>query len=288
MNDHEPTMPRRRDVSRRFERAAATFDEADFVHRHTADGLLQRLSPMLLDSKRVLELGCATGTLSRQLARRFRRSRIISLDLSRAMLRRARRGHTRFSRIVELQADAGAIPLAARSVDVVVGNLLLPWIADPPAMLEEVSRVLRKDGLFAFSSLGPDSLRELREAFGDGAHVQRFADMHDIGDALLRAGLVDPVLDVDYLTIEYRETARLYRDLAACGGGNTLAGRRRTLTGKGRFQCADRSLRDGMRDGLLRVSLELVYGHAWGGGARADGGEFRLDIGDIGGRRRGR
>lgn len=283
--------PRRRDVVRRFDRAAAGYDDADFVPRVSGDGLLTRLAPMRLDAGRVLNLGSATGTLSRQLAKRFRRCHVLSVDLSLPMLEQARRKRWRFARISELQASADALPLPAGSVDAVVANLLLPFIAEPGRLLCEVARVLRPDGLFAFAALGPDSLRELREAFaGDGEpHVQEFTDMHDLGDALLRAGLRDPVLDVDRLQLSYGDTAALYRDLTACGARNTLAGRRSTLTGRARFDRADAALRRRARDGRVELTLELTYGHAWGGQAgatRGDAGEIRVPLGQLGRRRR--
>lgn len=285
--DHGTDMrPRHRDVERHFARAADGFDSADFIHRIAGGGLLERMAPMQVEPKRILDLGAGTGTLSRRLAKVFRRSHVLSLDLSHAMLRRARKGRGYFSRISELQADAAALPLPAMSVDVVVANLLLPHLPDADALFAEVARVLQKGGLFAFATLGPDSLRELREAWDDDGHVQRFPDMHDVGDALVRAGLRDPVLDVDHLGVDYRSTGRLFGDLTACGARNALPGRRKSLTGKSRFRRAESVLAGRMLEGPLKVSIELVYGHAWGGGPRPGAGEFRLDIADIG--RRGR
>lgn len=278
--------PRHRDVERRFARAAGNFDRADFIHRIAGDGLLERMAPMQVEPKRVLDLGAGTGTLSRRLLKVFRRSRVLSLDRSHAMLRQARKGRGYFARVSELQADAAALPLASMSVDVIVANLLLPHVPDADALFAEVARVLKAGGLFAFATLGPDSLRELREAWDGDGHVQRFPDMHDVGDALVRAGLRDPVLDVDHISIDYRSTDRLFADLTACGARNALPGRQKSLTGKARFRRAESALAEGMREGPLRVSLELVYGHAWGGGPRPDSQEFRLDIRDIG--RRGR
>lgn len=288
MNDREPPRPCRRDVRRRFDRAAASFDDADFVHRRTGEGLLERLAPMRLEAKRVLDLGCATGTLSRQLARRFRRSRVICLDLSRPMLRKARKKRWRFARLTELQASANAVPLLTGSIDVVVANLLLPWIGEPGPLFGEVARILQKDGLFAFATLGPDSLRELRAAFADdgGRHVLEFADMHDLGDAMVRAGLRDPVLDVDRLEVEFTDPATLYRDLTACGARNSLAGRRATLTGRGRFDRSEAALTAAADGGRLRMTLELVYGHAWGGQAASPDGEFRVAVSELRTRRR--
>ncbi|MGB5353030.1 MAG: methyltransferase domain-containing protein [Woeseia sp.] len=286
MNDPSKIQPLEADVRRHFDRAAPHFDDADMVHRVTGDGLLERLLPMRLEAQRVLELGSATGTLSRELARQFRGCQVLSADLSLNMLRRARRQHPWFSKIREIQASATRLPLPDNSVDVVIANLLLPWLGPSPAALAEIARVLRPEGLFAFASLGPDSLGDLREAFADGhEHVNVFADMHDVGDALVRAGLRDPVLDVDRLELTYRDTASLYRDLRHCGG-NALAGRRRTLTGKVRFQRADQALQARFQDQQLAVTLELVYGHAWGANVVRQDGEFRVGIAEIRGRRR--
>jgi malonyl-CoA O-methyltransferase len=134
--------------------------------------------------------------------------------------------------------------------------------------------------VFAFATLGPDSLSVLRKAWrsvDEQWHVNAYPDMHDIGDALLQAGLRDPVLDVDYLTVTYRDTAALYRDLTSAGARNCLSGRRKTLTGKQRFRAMERLLATQENDGVLSLRLELVYGHAWGSGARVSGHEFHVD-----------
>ena len=180
-----PGMLKFRDLQRRFDRAAASFDEVDFVHRRTADGLMDRLDLMLIDAKWILDIGGATGSASRHLCQRFKRGRVIVLDASHEMLQQAKKKQTWFSRVFGLQANALALPVRTGSVDLVFSNLLLPWIDDLRAMFTEVTRVLRKGGLFVFSTLGPPSLSELREAWAtvdNCAHVNRFADMHDIGD----------------------------------------------------------------------------------------------------------
>lgn len=272
------------DVRRRFDRAARRFDEADFVHRQAAAGLFERMSPMLLNVQRILDAGAAAGQASRALAAKFKTSRVISLDLSLEMLRQARNSHRRFSRIAELQANATRLPLVAGSIDLVFANMLLPWSDDIPALFGEIGRVLRKDGLFVFSSLGPDSLQELRQAWqavDPHEHVNSFVDMHDLGDALVHAGFREPVLDVDYLTVVYRNCNALFRDLTASGARNSLRRRRPTLTGKGRFNDMRARLEQKFRDGALPLRLELVFGHAWGGGAQYPAGEYHLDVSEI-------
>lgn len=290
MNTPDTETPRQRDVQRRFDRSADDSDAAEFLFATSRAGLLERLQPMQLKVERVLILGAGKGALNRELGKRFRGSQLFGLDLSHNMLQHNRRAGSLFSRNRVLQANAQAIPLKDGSMDVVIANLLLPWIADLPQLLHDVARVLRKDGLFAFSALGPDSLRELRNAFeGDeAAHVREFADMHNLGDTLVREGLRDPVLDIDHLHLEYTDTRALFRDLTVTGARNTLAGRRRTLTGKQRFGRVKDALQSQFHEQRLRLTLEMVYGHAWGGGPLPKDGEFSFSVDDLRGRRRGR
>ena len=277
------------DVRRRFDRAAATFESADFVHKVTREGLLARIEPMAVEARTVVDLGAATGSATPALRKRFRRSHIVAVDLSAAMLEQTRSKKSWFTRMSALQADAAAIPLADNSVDVVFANLLLPWLNDPPGAFVEINRVLREEGLFVFSTLGPDSLLALRKAWrtvDDDEHVNRFADMHNIGDALVRSGLRDPVLDVDRLSVTYENPRALFRDLTGAGARNSLAGRRRSLTGKRRYAAMTRALLASESGEPLTLDLEIVYGHCWAGPVRPDGGVFGVDAGRIPVRRR--
>lgn len=285
----EPAEIRTREVRRHFDKAAATFDRADFVHRQTFAGLLERLSPVVVESSRILDLGCATGSGTNALVRAFRKSEIIALDLSLPMLARAKRRGTFLSRPRAVQADARALPFLKGSVDLAVANLLLPWMASPDALFAELARVLRPGGVFAFATLGPDSFGSLRDAWSSvdmDAHVGVFPDMHVIGDALVRAGLADPVLDVDRMTVTYRDTDSLLADLVASGTRNSLAARRKSLTGRGRIAAFQKAINARSSGGTLEVELELVYGHAWGAGPRPPAGEFHFEPGAITHRRR--
>lgn len=276
---------RAQDVRRRFDRAAATFDQFDFVHAVTRDGLLQRLEPMRVEVKTVVDLGCATGSASKMLARRFRGAKVIGIDHAPAMLQAAKKKKSWRSKCSFLEADAATLPLADQSVDLVFCNQLLPWIDDVPAVFDEVNRVLRKNGLLMFASLGPDSLAELRRAWAsvdENVHVLQFSDMHNIGDAAVRAGLSDPVLDVDRLGVTYVDANALFRDLTGSGARNCLAGRSRALTGKNRFAAMCDTLPRTGPDGEIKLDLELVYGHCWGSGERMRSGEFRIDPERIG------
>lgn len=272
-----------RDVRRRFDRAAPGFDAADFVHGVTRDGLFDRLEPVVIDAKVVVDLGCATGTATAKLAKRFRGAKIMAVDLSHQMLEQCRAKQRWLSKTSVIQASASAMPFDDQSVDVVFANLLLPWLSDLGDVAAEIARVLRKDGLFVFATLGPDSLLELRDAWADDAghaHVNRFLDMHDVGDALVRSGLRDPVLDVDRLGVSYNSSQDLFRDLTAAGARNALHERNSTLVGKHRF-AAMRERLEARSGGRINLDLELVYGHCWGCGPRAPSGEVRIAAGAI-------
>lgn len=218
----------------------------DYLLQTTLDGLMARLEPMTVDAGIVVDLGSATGAAGRPLGRRFRGARVVALDRSLPALAAARSKKSWLSRTVYVQAGATALPFADQSIDVMVSNLLLPQLPDAAPVFAEVARVLRKDGLFAFATLGPDSLQ--------GLQAGPFADMHDTGDALVRAGLRDPVLDVDRLTVTFEDSRSLLEDFGAI----VPAGAR-----------------------VSSVEFELVYGHCWGSGARPVAGEVRIDPGKI-------
>lgn len=285
LSEQRPPVFRDRDLRRRFDRAAGAFNNFDFVHTVTRDGLLSRLEPMLVEATTVVDLACATGAACKPLAQRFPGAHIIALDSSASMLQQAARRQPWFRKYSLIQADARAIPLSDHSVDVFFCNQLLPWTDDPAPLFAEVSRVLRADGLFLFAALGPDSFAELYRAWLEvdaGVHVNPFPDMHNLGDAAVSAGLRDPVLDVDRLSVTYNEASALFRDLTGSAARNCLAGRQQTLTGKNAFERMTTALRRQGRDGIIELNLELVYGHCWGCGPRERGGEFRISADTIG------
>jgi len=252
------------EIRRRFDRVADRFDEADYVHRATFDGLLDRLQPVTVDARLVIDLGCATGTGSAALAKIYRKARVVGMDVSGRMLDKGAGGRSFVSRVRQVQCDACNLPLRDQSADIILANMLLPWINDFDRLFGEVNRALRKDGIFAFASLGPGSLSEL------GAHERTspFPDMHDIGDALIRAGLREPVLDVDRLRITWQSVEALQSDMLHCGATEDA----------GLYPAGG----DAAAAGNPAVDLELVFGHAWGSGARREPGEFRVEPGAIG------
>ena len=277
-----------------FDRASAAYDEAAVLQTEVRGRLLERLDYVRLEPAVVLDAGCGTGAALPALMARYPRSRVLALDLAEGMLRQARARRRRWRRPRVLCADAAALPLADGSVDLIFSNLMLQWCNDLDAVFRECRRVLSPRGLLSFTSFGPDTLKELREAWravDEGVHVNRFIDMHDVGDAMVRAGLAEPVLDVDHARLTYPDVIALMRDLKAIGAHNVTAGRPRGLTGRRRLAALAAAYEGHRREGRLPATWEVVYGQAWAPSGipapgQAGSGEIGVPVADI--RRRGR
>jgi malonyl-CoA O-methyltransferase len=272
MRDDDHGLPFELDrklLRRAFERAATSYDRAAFLHREVGQRLLERLDLIKLRPETILDVGCGVGQITAALMKKYRKARVIGLELAPAMVALARQRAPWLRTLHGAVAEPDGLPLASASCDLIFSNLALQWYPDLDRVLSEFRRVLKPGGALLFSTLGPDTLLELRRgwaAAGDGHnHVNAFLDMHDIGDALLRARLAEPVMDVERLTLTYSDVDGLMRDLKALGAGNVTVGRARGLTGKGRLRAMRAAYERCRRaDGLLPVSCEVVYGHAWG------------------------
>lgn len=274
-------------LRRRFEAAAPYYDRAAVLASEVRSRLLERLDLVRLSPAAVLDAGCGTGLGAAALARRYRRSRVTALDFSTGMLERTRRNRPLGRRVQRVCADLSALPLADASQDLVFCNLALSWCDDLDRVFAEFSRVLRPGGLLSFATYGPDTLAELRQAWAgvdQHAHVNRFLDMHDVGDALLRAGLSDPVMDVEHIRVNYRDLKALFSDLRTVGGGNANTGRAPGLTTARRLHAVAESYERFRAAGHLPVTHEIVYGHAWGaepGRRRGPSGETLVPLASL-------
>lgn len=256
-----------RAVRRAFDAAAATYDLHATLQREVAARLVERLDYVTLEPARIVDLGAGTGFCTELLAKRYPKARIVLADLAPAMLTAARRRAPRwFARRDYVCCDARALPFAPGSVDLIVSSLAIQWCEDLLAVFTDCARVLKPGGLVLFSTLGPDTLKELRAAWAavdDMPHVNRFHDMHDVGDALVHAGLSSPVMERDDLVVTYAELVTLMRDLKGIGAHNTLNERKRALYGRRQLAALTAAYETFRRDGLLPATYEVVYGHAW-------------------------
>ena len=256
-----------------FDRAAGSYDQAAVLQREISNRMQARLEYIKYHPDVILDAGSGTGYGTQQLARRYPQSRLIAVDLAQAMLMQARPNTTWWQRMLPLQqhtdyvcADIEQLPFANESVGLIWSNLALQWCNDLQHTFAEMYRILRTDGLLMFSTFGPDTLKELRQAFAhiDGyQHVNRFVDMHDIGDLLLNNRFSTPVMDMEYITLTYDDVISVMRDLKAIGAHNVTQGRRQGLMGKYQWRQAIDAYETLRRGDKLPATFEVVYGHAW-------------------------
>ncbi len=266
-------------VRRAFDRAAPAYDSAAVVAAEARAALLERLALTRLEPDLVVDLGAGTGHATRKLKDRYPRAQVLALDVSLGMLAEAARRQSLLRRFGRVCADAARLPFADGSVDLLYANLLLPWV-DPEIALPEFRRVLKPQGLLTLTGLGPDTLKELRAAWAavdPTVSMPLFIDMHDLGDALVRAGFAAPVLDVERWTLQYTEFDKLAEDLTAYGAP-AFAPRAHRGALAGAYE--------GWRaDGRLPATWEVVFAQAWGPALRPErsrGGETRVPLSAIG------
>ena len=249
-------------MKRDFSCAARSYDEAAVLAREVGARMARRLDFVKIGPCRMADIGCATGDGIRELQRRYPSALPLAVDFASPMLAAVRhhapwlqrlRGHA--PRLVN--ADARALPLASGCLDIAWSNLMLHWIDDPLPALRELHRVLAHAGLLTFALLGPNTLKELRDAGATG--IRRFPDMHDMGDMLMSVGFADPVMDMEMITLAYASPRGLLRDQRHLGVRDELLGRMGWRDWRRVFNAWSRI------DGRLPASFEIVYGHAWKG-----------------------
>jgi len=292
-------LPNKHLVARSFGQAAAQYDDVAVLQRQTGDELLDRLSLVTLQPERILDLGVGTGRNLSLLAKRYPKAELVAIDIATGMLKQARQNYQHSIGLKRwlpmtstphyLAGDAEQLPLADNSVDLIFANLALQW-CDPRMSFAEIQRVLRPDGLLMFTTLGPDTLYELRTAWAavdDYPHVNMFYDMHDVGEAMMEAGLAEPVLDTDRYVLTYQTPLELMKDLKVLGAHNVNSGRRRGLTGRKAFAQVTEAYEQFRQDKLLPATYEVVYGHAWGSKPKQqqDNGDVHIPISQIQGRK---
>lgn len=285
------------------ERAARRYRETSAVADEVARRMAERLDVVRLPDGDILDLGCADGAWTDRLRQRFPGRQVIGLDPSRALLQaaapvaEARPWWKAWSSLPpappRVCAHLDTLPFRPGSFAFVWSNLAAHWFARPRRTWRAIGVSLRPGGLLMFSTFGPDTLRELRQAWassGNGVPVMPFADMHNVGDALVHAGFSAPVMDMELLTLTYPDAEALFADLRGQGATDPRPGRFAGLRGP-RWQAARVTALEGARRGeRLEITLEVVYGHAWwpeGGPSRTSDGRDVVRIHGLASGKRG-
>jgi malonyl-CoA O-methyltransferase len=276
-------------VKNNFNSHALDYDDCAILQQAVGERLIERLDLIKKIPETVLDLGCGTGAQQKSLKRKYDKATIFAMDMAPGMVKKASAKKTRFfNRLWPVCGKAEQTPLKNESLNMVFSNLMLQWCNDLDVVMGEMSRVLRPEGLLIFSSFGPDTLKELRDSWAkvdDYIHVNAFIDMHDMGDAMVRAGFSNPVMEAETITLTYDDIFGLMKDLKMIGAQNTNQGRKRGLTSKGDLEGLVRAYEAYRHEGRLPATYEVVYGHAWRGQARnnsgGSGGEFNIPVSAI-------
>lgn len=257
------------------QRAASSYDRSAVVPEEVGRRMLERLDLVRVPDGPVLDAGCATGNVTRLLARRLPDAPVVALDASAKMIDIARAATPLLAGMAArwkgtstrwIAGEIHALPIRPGSCAMVWSNLALQWQADPAAAFAEMHRALQAGGLLMFSTLGPDTLKELRAASAraDGRpRVRRFPDMHDLGDLLVHAGFADPVMDMETLTLTFADAVTLLRDLKEQGSIDAPSVSARGLGGRGVRSRLIEAFERERREGRIPATFEIVYGHAW-------------------------
>ena len=285
-----------RRLQRIFDRRAATFDEVAFLPREIAQRMRERLDYIKVSPTAVLDAGCGAGDDLPGLRERFPEAPVFGTDLSHAMLTRALRhdaGDTSWRRFLPAsigkalgargprfaQADFSALPFTHDAFEFIWSNLALHWHSRPDLVFPEWQRVLKVGGLLMFSTLGPDTLKELRGAYAEveaahgvpsAKHVIDFVDMHDLGDMLVESGFEIPVMDQETLTITYQSPQSLLADVRRWGAypfereAAAYPGMGAGPVSRRLYKALLAALEARRRaDGTIALTFEVIYGHAW-------------------------
>jgi malonyl-CoA O-methyltransferase len=284
----------RRALARSFDRAAGGYDAAAQLQQRVRAELLERLQYFALEPQHILDLGAGTCQASIALRRRYPRSRVLALDIAPGMLKAAPRPGWPRRRFERVCADAYALPLSSRSVELVYSNLMLQWCDRPDLVFRELARVLKPGGVFVFSCFGPDTLKELRlawESADDAVHVSQFPDMPQLGAALMHAGLSEPVMDVEQHRLVYPDAYALMNELKRLGAHNAASQRARGLTGRSRLQRMNAAYEKQRTAAGLPATFEVICGAAFGAAAPSiepgdAPGEYSVPLSALGRARR--
>ncbi|MCW9047372.1 MAG: malonyl-ACP O-methyltransferase BioC [Gammaproteobacteria bacterium] len=256
-------------IQKHFDAKAICYESSAVLQRNVCKELLQRLDLTNIKPSVILDVGCGTGWGTQDLLKKYKKAKVLSLDLSPEMLKQTKSKGGWLRRPALICADAEDIPLQDESVDLIFSSLMLQW-CDYKKVFAEFKRLLKPDGLLMFSTFGPDTLKELKKSWqqvDSNTHVNDFTDMHDLGDELIQAGLAEPVMDMDLLTLTYQDVKAVMLDLKSIGANTILKNQHKTvekgLVTPGKLKRVITHYEKYRKNGVIPASYEIVYGHAW-------------------------
>ncbi|KAG1682792.1 Malonyl-[acyl-carrier protein] O-methyltransferase [Nymphon striatum] len=198
--------------------------------------------------------------------KRYPKAQVTALALS--MVKKSKQQGSWFRKPKAVCADAEKLPFKSESMDLIISSLMLQWSNNLTETFSGFHSTLAPNGLLLFASFGPDTLKEIKQSWSavdNTPHTSEFADMHEIGDALLQSGFIDPVTDMETITMTYANVRQVMRDIKKIGATNSHSDRQKGLMGKDKLKAFEAAYEQLTPDGLYPATWEIVYGHAWVG-----------------------
>lgn len=251
-------------VASQFNRAALTYDNAARIQQLSADVLTKRLR-IVQDTEPSsitgswLDLGCGTGfsvpTLIQQGAQH-----IIGADLAHTMSLTSKEKLTELP-FHSVTCDAEHLPFCDHIFDGIYSNLMIQWSEELGDLFCEAQRVLKSEGLFAFATLGPKTMLELKNAWEQVdpfTHVNTFKNT----DELLY--LCEQYFDIESIHQEaviqqHSSLKSLLKELKAIGATNVNSGRRPGLGGRERLKKLEQAYRQQSENDYLPLTYDLIW-----------------------------
>lgn len=260
-----------KDIQLAFNKAASHYAEAAFLYRATGERLLSRLDYMRCNPQVILDAGCGLGNLSEKLLECYPKAQIVALDFSENMMKIGKENHVAPS-INRVIGNMLNLPLQSESVDMIFANQSIQDVEDLTGLFLAFHRVLKPEGVLLFSTLGPDTLKELKAAWSSVdtyGHIREWKDLHVLGDALMSQQFIQPVMDREEIVVHYKSPATLLKDLKDQGSYNVHPLRRKGLMGVDARDYLFYQLEQQKKDEKIALTYEVVYGQAWRGENRS-------------------
>jgi SAM-dependent methyltransferase len=259
--------------TRRLDRAARFWPQADFLHRRAAEAIAERAQDVARPLPRTIITGSGGGVYADALRGVSGIESVVQVESSPGLS-----GHAAEAAPWAETATAPDLGgMTPGEADLVVSGLALHRANDPVGALVQARLALKPDGLLLGAMLGGQTLHELRACLAEAEiavegglspRVAPMADLRDIGALLQRAGFAMPVTDIDRVVVDYADPLALMRDLRAMGETNTLAERRRGLTRRETLLRASALYAENFAnpDGRIRATFEIIHFSGWSPG----------------------
>lgn len=254
-------------IAHNFSKAAPHYEEYAFLQKEIAKRLVERMQCLKRSFSNILDLGSGTGLLIPWLKKMYPKARITGVDIAYSMTQQAQKQHGNWFRRSPqfVCADFERLPFSSDHFDLVISNCSFQWSVHIEQLLKEIQRVSQKGGCLFFSSFGPDTLIELRNSFSKVdslPHVHDFLDMHILGDRLVGAQFIDPVIDREDLKCQYSGVNALLKDLKMTGANNLSPSRPKGLFSPRRYkEMLKHYPIDPKHPRQVIASFELIFGH---------------------------